>query len=247
MMAVQDPEDEGGGHDQGLGNQHAVGQGTISDTIEAMAKLSRQKAGGTFNPIFKRSSNSCILCSQSCTCYGSACMGPGQTIIPRTFSFPSQVRSKSSIPGLSDQASQTSLIELRFPDTSKKIPIVSTLPCGEIFGWKSKNHSVLKVFNSTKSFSTSHSNCASSSTLAHKSIIHSKKPSVTTLPANHHCSTQVYDRTALQALLRRCGAKFKRKKSSISSVTKCPLPTSSKSALTVPSKAFLLFKPFYSY
>ena len=175
----------------------------VSETVEALNKFARQKPGGTFDPIF-RSSSSCLLCSRGAVCLGSFCLGqePNRysTTCQESRSPTMAVENSSSIPGLSGQAHLSTLIDLKFRNTSyKAIPVSSAYPAiGEIFGWKKEPPR--KKFIHPKQILTDN-----------RKILTKTKRSDHD-PTSNNCSTKVYDRKVLQSFLLKCGAKAKKSK-----------------------------------
>ena len=186
------------------------GQGTDYQLrlIEDFSKFSRQKSGGFFEPIISRSSLYCSFCADGSTCLGSYCLGskpyslgskPSLERAPSPPKFPR----KTLCPGLVGDTVLTTLTELRFDQTQKQKVATATLSCGELYGWRKDK--------SGKSSPTS-----TSSRLSSASCRLSKASPRTRHPKplkSFECSTNVYDRRALQALLRNCGVKSKQSRS----------------------------------
>ena len=167
------------------------------ELIENLNKFSRQKPGGFFNPIFDRPSPDCILCSQGSTCLGAYCLGTNprsKTEDKRSCpTFPIQ----KSCPGLVGDTTLTSLIELRLGSPQHHQTSSSVLPLGKIFGWSKSPEP--NSFSSTPTIPPHKSSKVSSRRRFSAKL-------------SYHCSTAVYDRDALQALLRKCGGHSARRK-----------------------------------
>ena len=132
---------------QGVSDCGAAGQTgnddlkALEEIIRSMNKFSWQKSGGTYDPKFIRSSQSCILCSRGAVCLGVSCLGNTQVRQKQTRVLPALA---GSCPGFEGGASLTSLIELRLGDSnSKKDAAQINLHFGRLFGWFKVKNEVL--------------------------------------------------------------------------------------------------------
>ena len=238
---------QGGQHGDDLALPHQLsGQGgsgqsvvddlkTVSEIIEDLNKLSRQKSGGTFDPTFQRSKPNCILCSRGFTCLGPNCLGPPKT---PSGSYKKLVTAPvgTFCPGLIGETTLPSLIELRLDEgCDKRCTRDSVLPFGWLFGWE-KDRASSTSSQTSSSFSNKFSSAFKMSPSSNQNFSSLPKPTPRSNkksgPSNH-CSTDVYDTKVLQNFLRRCGSKTKSRKCSISKSV--PLQTGKK---TFPPELF---------
>ena len=197
-----------------------------SDLISNLNRFSRQKPGGFFEPIIKESLQNCILCSANATCLGPYCLGPGSPSKRRRVSAPVCTASlQQSVqpvcPGLLGGPALTSLVELQQDSSTmyRQSPKSSVLPLGKIFGWSKSKFTKLSDVPSLSNKGRCKSNKAPS------------RQCVSTTISNN-CSTAVYERRRLQALLLRCGAQMKSRKKQCKSFDLQPSSSSLSSSIT---------------